>query len=138
MLASRTTSTYPKDTRDHKLVFVYTVRRKASENKSTNKRSVRKSRKPLLDLPSRTPLDMNGENSAIRMAPYTVDKVPNISFCIVGDYSVVDTLVDISGYMNDRRNKRGHIGVGISANARRHDLGDVSEAREEIFQLSSL
>ena len=110
---SRTASTYLKDIHDHKSVFVCTVRRKAIENKSTNVSSVRKSRKPLLDLPSRTPLDTSGENSAIRMFPYTVGKVPNMAFCIVDDYSVVDTPVDISGCMNDRRNKGGHIGVGI-------------------------
>jgi hypothetical protein len=47
------------------------------------------------------------------MAPYTVGKVPNMAFCIVDDYSVVDTLADISGCMNVQRNKGGHTGVGI-------------------------
>jgi hypothetical protein len=47
------------------------------------------------------------------MAPYTVGKVPSMAFCTGDDYSVVDTLVDISGYMNDQRNKGGHIDVGI-------------------------
>jgi hypothetical protein len=66
-----------------------------------------------LNLPSRTPPDTSGENSATRMAPYTGGKVPSMASCIVDDYSVVDTLVDILDYMNDRRNKGVHRGVGI-------------------------
>jgi len=85
-----------KDIRDHKLIFVCTVCRKAIENKW-----------------SRTQPDTSGGNSAIRMAPYKVGKVPSMAFCIADDYSVVDILVDISGYMNDQRNKGGHIDVGI-------------------------
>jgi len=47
------------------------------------------------------------------MAPYTVGKVPSTTSCIVDGYTVVDTLVDISDYMNDQRNKGDHTGVGI-------------------------
>jgi hypothetical protein len=47
------------------------------------------------------------------MAPYMGGKVPSMASCIVDDYSVVDTLVDILDYMNDRRNKGVHRGVGI-------------------------
>jgi hypothetical protein len=47
------------------------------------------------------------------MAPYKVGKVPSMAFCIADDYSAVDILVDISGYMNDQRNKGGHIDAGI-------------------------
>jgi hypothetical protein len=86
----------PKDIRDHKLAFSCTVCRKVSENKS-----------------SRTPPDRSGGNSAIRMAPYMVGRVPSMAFCIVDDYNVVDTLANISGYMNGQRNRGGHTGVGI-------------------------
>jgi len=86
----------PKDIRDHKSNSVYTVCRKASENKS-----------------SRTPPDTSGENSASRMAPYMGGKVPSMASCIVDDYTVVDTLVNILDYTNDQRNKGVHRGVGI-------------------------
>ena len=104
--------TYLKDSRGHKLAFVYTACRKASENKSTNKSSGRKSIKLLSDLPSRTLPDKSDANSAIRMAPYTAGKVPNIAFYIANDYSVVDTFASILGYINVRKNKGGHTGVG--------------------------
>lgn len=58
-------------------------------------------------------MDTSGENSATRMAPYMVDKVSSIAFCILDGYTVVDTLANILGYMNDRRNKGVHRGVGI-------------------------
>jgi hypothetical protein len=107
--------TYLKDIRDHKLVFVCTVCHKASENKSTNESSVRKSGVLLSDIPSHTPPDTSGENSAIRMAPYTVGKVPSMAFCIVDDYSAADTLANTLGYKNVRRtrSKGGYTGVGI-------------------------
>jgi hypothetical protein len=69
--------------------------------------------KALSDLPSRTPPDTSDGNSAIRMAPYTVGKVPSITFGTVDGYSVVDTFANILGYMNVQRNKGGHTGVGI-------------------------
>jgi hypothetical protein len=47
------------------------------------------------------------------MAPYMVGRVPSMAFCIVDDYNVVDTLANISGYMNGQRNRGGHTGVGI-------------------------
>jgi hypothetical protein len=47
------------------------------------------------------------------MAPYTVGKVPSMAFCIVYDYSAVDSLGDISGYKNVQGNKGGHTGVDI-------------------------
>jgi hypothetical protein len=105
--------TYPKGIRDHKLAFVCKVGRKVSENKSTSKNSVKKSRKSLSGLPSHTPPDTSGGNNAIRKVPCTVGKVPSMASCIVDDYSVVDTLVDTSGYMNVQRNKGGHTGVDI-------------------------
>ena len=105
--------TYLKDIRDHKLVFFCTVRHKVSENKSTNESSVRKSRRSLSGLPSRTPPDTIGGNNAIRMAACMVGKVPSMAFYRVDDYSVVDTVACISGYIRVPRNKEGHTGVGI-------------------------
>jgi len=96
MSVSRRAHRKLKDIRDHKLISVYTVCRKASENKS-----------------SRTPPDTSGENSATRMAPYTGGKVPSMASCIVDDYTVVDTPVNILDYMNVQRNKGVHRGVGI-------------------------
>jgi hypothetical protein len=83
-------------------------------------------------------MDTSGENSATRMGPYMVGKVSSIAFCILDDHTVVDTLADILGYMNDQRNKGVHRGAGISATAGRHDLGGVSGPTEEILQSSSL
>jgi hypothetical protein len=105
--------TYLTGIRDHKSAFVCKVRRKVNENKSTIESLVKESRKSLSGLPSHTPLGTSGGNSAIRMAPCTVGKVPSMASCIVDDYSVVDNLVDTSGYMNVQRNKGGHTGVGI-------------------------
>jgi hypothetical protein len=56
---------------------------------------------------------MNGADSAIHMAPYTVDKVPNMASRISDGHSVVGTLPGISGCMNDRKNKEDRTGAGI-------------------------
>ena len=72
-----------------------------------------KSRKLLSGLPNHTPPDTSGGNTAIRMVPYTVGKVPSMAFCIVDDYSVVDTVAYILGYIHVPRNKGGYTGVGI-------------------------
>ncbi len=73
----------------------------------------KESGKSISNLPSRTPPDTSGENSPTRMAPYMGGKVPSMASCIVDDYTVVDTLVNILDYMNDQRNKGDHRGVGI-------------------------
>jgi hypothetical protein len=56
---------------------------------------------------------MNDENKSTRMIPHTEGKVPNMVYHMYGDYSFVDKLEDISGCMNDRRNKEGRKGAGI-------------------------
>jgi len=78
-----------------------------------NQELSKESRKPLKTLPNRTPPDTSGANNATRMAAYMVGKVPSMAFCILDDYTVVDRLVDTSGYMNDRRSKGDHTGVDI-------------------------
>lgn len=88
---------------------------KAGENKPTAVDSglSENPRKFILGLPSRTPPDMSGGNSATHMASYTVDKVPRMAYRICDVYSVVGKFVDTWGCTNDRRNKEGHMCVGI-------------------------
>jgi len=71
------------------------------------------SSKILSDLPNRTPRDIRGADSAIHMAPYTEGRDPSMACRICDGYSVVGTLVNISGCMNDRKNKEVRRGVGI-------------------------
>jgi hypothetical protein len=52
-------------------------------------------------------------DSTIYMVPYTVGKAPNIFFRMCDGHNFVYNLLDISGCMNDRRNKDGHTGVDI-------------------------
>jgi len=85
-----------KGIHDHKPAFFCTDYHRAGENKS-----------------SHTLPDMSGEDSSIHRVPYKVGKVPSMAFCICDDYSVADMLPNISGCMNDRWNKGGHIGAGI-------------------------
>jgi hypothetical protein len=56
---------------------------------------------------------MSGGDRAIYMVPHTEDKVPSMAYRMCDEYNVVDTLVDISGCKNDRRNKEGHTSVDI-------------------------
>ena len=81
---------------------------------------------------------MSGGNIAIHMAPYMVDKVPSMALSTCDDYSVVDTLADILGCMNDRRNKEGRIGAGILATAHKGGPDGMRGPRDEILQLFSL
>lgn len=107
-----TECTYPKDIRDRRPAFACMGCYKAGENKSTSV-SVRSTEKFISGLPSRTPPDMSGGNSAIRMVSYTADKVPRMAYRICDGYSVVDKFVDTWGCMNDPRNKEGRMCVGI-------------------------
>ena len=115
MSESVTECTYPKDIRDHRLVFAYMGCYKAGENKPKTVHSELSEvcRKFISGLPSRTPPDMSGGNSAIHMVSYTVDKVPRMAYRIYDVHSVVDKFVDTWGCMNDRRNKEGRMCVGI-------------------------
>jgi hypothetical protein len=83
------------------------------------------------DLPSRTPPDTSGENKATHMVPHTEGKVPNMAYRMYDDYSVVDTPVDISGCMSDRRNKEGRTSAGILATAGKGGLDGRRGPRDE-------
>ena len=114
MLASETKSTYLKDIGDHRLAFVCMEYRKASEGIPRNVHSeLRDTRRILSGLPSHTPLDRTGGDTAIHMVPYTGDKAPNMACRMCGDYNAVHTPAGISGCMNDRTNKEGRTDVGI-------------------------
>ena len=110
-----TECTYLKDIRDRRLAFACMGCYKAGENKSTSVRSdlSEEYRKFILGLPSRTPPDKSGGNSAIRIDSYTVDKVPRMAYRICDGHSVVDKSADTRGCMNDRRNKEGRMCEGI-------------------------